>query len=89
MSVSADDESHRGTLFDQAVQAVMSGRLPRAATLCGVGGPGAGQRCHLCEQPIGASEALLEFEVPGRPGRFALHFYCCHFWEAACAHREA
>jgi len=76
------------SLFDRALGAVSSGRLPRTATICDWGRLGSGELCTLCERPIGQSEGILQFEMPGQLTRKPLHFGCYYLWEEACAHLD-
>lgn len=63
-----------------------SGNLPKNRPLRTWAGPGNGQPCSLCEQPIAASQMEYEAEVPdGTALRvFRFHLSCLETWLLVC-----
>lgn len=73
-------------LRNKARMAMQSGRLPSCSPEQTWGGPGAGDRCAVCDQPVTRDQIELELRFPPQPGGRAigtshLHIECFSAWE--------
>jgi hypothetical protein len=68
------------TLAEIVRQKLDDGRLPTSHPLKIWAGPGRGQPCTACDQPIGPAQVEYEFETGEQVCRF--HVGCHGLWEA-------
>jgi hypothetical protein len=75
-----DEEAIR----QKARERIQSGRLPRTESIRAWAGPGIGQPCVVCDEPITDRETEFELQFPeGRTGLrgYRFHRFCQAAWE--------
>ena len=80
--------SGNGTVRDDLLDAIRSGKLPRRSPVRTWAGQGCGAPCMVCDQPINDTELEYELEVaPGAASKRAqghhIHIGCFWAWETA------
>ena len=70
-------------LREKARAAIRSGKLPARRSDRMFGGPGSGQRCAVCGEPLPHEEVEIELEFNQRDGldQYHLHHRCYAAWE--------
>ena len=73
-------------LRPRARERIAQGLLPREAPSTMWGGPGSGQPCALCDNPIKSSEMEYEIEasLDGRVQALRFHVLCEAIWQLEC-----
>jgi RNA polymerase sigma-70 factor, ECF subfamily len=72
----------------KAREAVLAGRLPSARPERIWGGPGMGERCAVCQEPIEPQESELELQFAGQAS-YHVHVRCFAAWESEQQSRHA
>jgi hypothetical protein len=71
-------------LRQRAREAIRGGRIPTGRPERMWGGPGGGDTCTICSQPVGELGIDLEF---ARDGKYPVHVDCYAAWRVECESR--
>ena len=69
-------------LRQRAREAIRGGKIPQHPVKRMWGGPGAGEACTICSQPVGGLGIDLEFSQ--ETAKYAVHIDCFAAWQAEC-----
>lgn len=68
-------------LRERARLAMRTGKMPRTQPERTWGGPGAGERCAVCNESIGRTESEFELQFAGVEKNPHIHVRCFAAWE--------